>query len=75
MKMVSLLSLKIGESCEIAYINKECSSCKRLSELGLVRGLKIRMIKNDVGPIIISINCNKLAIGRCLSNNIYVKCI
>lgn len=75
MKITTLASLKEGESCEILYINKECSSCKRLMELGLIKGLKVKMVKNDRGPIIININGNKIAIGRCLSNRIDVKCI
>ena len=45
---------------------------KRLYELGLNKGAKFKILKNDVGPIILSLSGNKLALGRGLANKISV---
>ncbi len=53
---------------------KEISGCedvkKRLYELGLRRGAKVRILKNDIGPIILSVSGFKMALGRGLASKI-----
>ena len=56
---------------------KEITGCgnirKRLSELGLRRGVQIKMLKNDYGPLIISIAGSKLALGRGIASKITIQ--
>lgn len=75
MKYVVLSYLKTGQSAIITSIDKDCSCCKRLLELGLVKGTKVTMVKNNAGPVIINVSSTKLALGKCLSNNIIVQLI
>lgn len=47
---------------------------RRLSEMGIVRGTRLSMIKNDMGgPLIISIGDGRLAIGRGMALRILVE--
>ena len=47
---------------------------QRLAELGLVRGAKIGVVKNDLGgPLIVSIGEGRLAIGRGMALKIMVE--
>jgi ferrous iron transport protein A len=75
MKNVPLSYVKTGQLARIQYIDRECQSCKRLLELGLIKGLEIKVVKNNSGPVIVQMNNNKLAIGRCLTNRIIVNLI
>ena len=56
---------------------KEIMGCgdirKRLFELGLRRGVQIKMIKNDFGPLIIGMPGNKLALGRGIASKIIIQ--
>lgn len=73
MEDIALVNLKKGQMGRV----KEILSCgqarKRLYELGLNKGAKIKVIKNDIGPIILCISGNKLAIGRGLAHKVIIK--
>lgn len=45
---------------------------QRLRSLGITRGSKVKMIKNDTGPIIIKILGSKLAVDRALAEKIII---
>mgnify|MGYP001267756193 CR=1 FL=1 len=45
----------------------------RLLELGFVKGTNLRVLKNDRGPLIISIDGVRLALGRGVANKILVE--
>lgn len=48
--------------------------CQRLLEMGLVRGVSVRVVKNDMGcPLIISVGEGRLAIGRGMALKIMVE--
>jgi ferrous iron transport protein A len=74
MESTTLLCLKPNKSCTI----KEITSCgmarRRLCELGLNKGTPVKVIKNDLGPIILNIYGHKLALGRGLAQKILVEC-
>ena len=47
---------------------------QRLTEIGLVRGTRVRVVKNDMGgPLIVSIGEGRLAIGRGMALKIMVE--
>lgn len=72
MSQAQLANLKNNETATIQEINKCGNSRKRLYELGLYKDAQIEMVKNDFGPVIISLGGCKLAIGRNLANHITV---
>jgi ferrous iron transport protein A len=58
-------------------IIKEVSGCgtaqRRLYELGLNKGTEVRMVKNDIGPVILNLYGHKLALGRGLASIIVIE--
>lgn len=72
MLTTSLTKLHSGKSCKIKKINAGMNATKRLYEMGLNTGSKIKVVKNDIGPVIVSIYGNKIAVGRGLAEKILV---
>lgn len=71
--MKSLTQLNTGEKCKIQKISAEFMATKRLYEMGLNSGAQVKVIKNDIGPIIVSLYGNKIAVGRGLAEKILVE--
>ena len=72
MKALNLTSLKKDEEGKVIEIDRCGNARKRLYELGLYKDAEIKMLKNDVGPVIISISGCKLALGRNLADHIQI---
>ncbi|NLL80796.1 MAG: ferrous iron transport protein A [Tissierellia bacterium] len=68
----TLSDLHPNQECKIHSIYGGRNVNKRLYELGLNKGAKVKVLKNDVGPIILSLSGNKLALGRGLADKISV---
>lgn len=73
MNTTQLVSLHPGDSCKVQKISAGCNATRRLYEMGLNTGTTMKIIKNDIGPIIISLCGNKIAIGRGLADKILVE--
>lgn len=73
MNKLHLIDLKEGDKAIINGIANRCKAKRRLYELGLHKGVKFEVIKNNIGPVILSVSGSKLAIGRGLANKIYVE--
>jgi ferrous iron transport protein A len=43
----------------------------RIAPMGFVAGAKIKVLKNDVGPLIVKVNNSRLALGRGQAAKIY----
>jgi ferrous iron transport protein A len=66
--------LEAGRGAVVQDLNGGRSLRQRLIELGLVRGAKIKVIKNETGgPLIISVAEGRLAIGRGMALKIMVE--
>ncbi len=68
----SLTELKKDERGKIVEIDRCGNARKRLYELGLFKNADIKMLKNDIGPVIISLSGSKLALGRNIADHIKV---
>lgn len=63
-----------GSTVLIQKIGGGRSLSQRLTEMGLVRGTSVRVIKNDVGgPLTISVGESRLALGRGMALKIMVE--
>ncbi len=69
----SLNLLKPNDSGKISNISGGCGVQKRLYELGLHKGAVLKVVKNDFGPIILSLAGHKLALGRGLASSILIE--
>ena len=72
MASTSLIQLSSGDSGKVEKIYAGWNATKRLYEMGLNTGAKFQVVKNDTGPIILSLSGNKIAIGRGLAEKIMV---
>jgi len=71
--MKSLSQLNKGENCKIQKISAGFMATKRLYEMGLNSGAQVKVVKNDIGPVIVSLYGNKIAVGRGLAEKIFVE--
>lgn len=70
-----LLAVKSGEMATIREISGGRDFKHRLLGLGLNRGTKIKVMKNDgIGPLILAIGNGRVALGRGMSAKILVDC-
>ncbi len=69
---IALTSLLKGDQAKIDHIAAGKEATKRLYEMGLNTHAMVTVIKNDFGPVLASVNGNKIAIGRGLAEKIMV---
>lgn len=65
-----LLTLKQGDAGKVKLISAGRCATVRLYEMGLNIGASLKVVKNDVGPVIVSLGGNKVAVGRGLAEKI-----
>ncbi len=70
----NLNTLGKGDGGKVSGIDAGRCATKRLYEMGFNTGAPIKIIKNDSGPIIVSLNGNKVALGRGLASKIMLEC-
>ena len=68
----SLIELNSGDNGTVKKICAGGCATKRLYEMGFNTGAKVKIIKNDAGPVIVSLSGNKIAIGRGLAQKIMI---
>lgn len=72
---IPLTSARIDELLEVDHIHSGNRAMRRLSGLGIVPGTKLR-IKSEApfrGPLLVEVRGTVLALGRGISQKIYVK--
>ncbi|NLY77683.1 MAG: ferrous iron transport protein A [Tissierellia bacterium] len=72
MEIKYLTQLNSGQNCKIKKISAGMMASKRLYEMGLNSGAEVKVVKNDIGPVIVSVHGNKIAVGRGLAEKIIV---
>ncbi len=72
MNSIPLSTFSQGEKGYIENIYGGGNVRKRLHEMGFNKGTEVRVVKNDVGPLIVSLYGSKIAIGRGMANKIMV---
>jgi ferrous iron transport protein A len=66
----NLTNLQPGERGRVSAIDAGKYATKRLYEIGFNTSAHVTVIKNDIGPVIVSINGNKVALGRGLASKV-----
>ena len=74
---LTLIKLKEGETAEIVDVRGRRIAVKKLTDLGLTRGTKIKVLTKSLfgGPVMVEIRGSRLVLGRGLASNILVKLI
>ena len=69
---IALANLHPGQEAVVKEIAAGTYATKRLYEMGFNTGANIKVVKNDRGPIIVSLSGNKIALGRGLAEKVMV---
>jgi ferrous iron transport protein A len=65
--------LQTGRDAVVSDLAGGRSLRQRLTDMGVVRGTRVKVVKNDMGgPLIISIGEGRLAVGRGMALRIMV---
>ena len=67
-----LSSIPAGHTVQMARSDAGRRLKHRLTELGLTPGVKVTIIQNNGGPILISVRDSRIAIGREMAKKIQV---
>jgi ferrous iron transport protein A len=70
---IPLAFAKEGEEYEIVGINGGGGIRRRLEEMGIFPGRKIKLISNSAGPLMLGIGDNRIAVGRGIAFKIIVR--
>ncbi|HZK18012.1 MAG TPA: FeoA family protein [Clostridia bacterium] len=65
-----LLTLNQGDTGRVKLIDAGRCAAKRLYEMGFAIGTPVKVIKNDAGPVIVSLAGNKIALGRGIAEKV-----
>lgn len=68
--------LRTGRDAVVSDLAGGRSLRQRLTDMGVVRGTRLKVVKNDMGgPLIISIGEGRLAVGRGMALRIMVEVV
>ncbi|HHY09814.1 MAG TPA: ferrous iron transport protein A [Firmicutes bacterium] len=72
MEYLSLTHLRPGEKGRVARIAAGAYATKRLYEMGFNSGASVQVVKNDLGPLVVLLSGNKIALGRGLAEKMVI---
>ena len=72
-ELLSLAFLPPGRKAKVREIVGGYCLRSRLLELGFVKGTNLCVLKNDRGPLIVSIDGMRLALGRGVASKILIE--
>ena len=73
MNSSSLLTFCQGDVGKVKLIDAGRHATRRLYEMGFSIGAPVKIVKNDGGPVIVSLSGNKVALGRGLASKIMLE--
>jgi len=68
-----LISLREGEEGIIQLVSGGAGLIGRLASLGITSGVKVRIVRNIGGPLLVTTNGTRIAIGRGQAQKIGVR--
>jgi len=71
-KTYSLAESTVNSIVQVKKITAGQKARRFLADLGVLEGVKLRIMKNDVGPILIEVKATRVAIGRGIAQKIEV---
>lgn len=72
-KLLTLALLSSGRKGVVREIVGGYGLRRRLIELGFTKGASLRVLKNDAGPVIVSLDEMRIALGRGVADKILIE--
>jgi len=72
-RVMRLAELMPGQAGRVVYLTGGYGFMRRLTDMGLTPGVLVRVLKNDVGPIVVEVRGIRLALGRGVASRILVE--
>jgi len=67
-----LVDLHVNGIIVISHIHAGSKAHRFLADIGIHEGEKVRVVKNDSGPVIVEVKGTRVAIGRGLAGKIEI---
>ena len=61
-----------GSEVTVARVTGGCESSRRLSELRLVPGVKVNVVQNGGGPLLLKVGDSRFALGQGMALKVFV---
>ncbi|MHA2358482.1 MAG: FeoA family protein [Candidatus Heimdallarchaeaceae archaeon] len=74
-ELPSLLEIGENEIVEVRFILAGEKAHRFLADLGIHETENLRIVKNDIGPIIVEVKSTRVALGRGIASKIKVQVI
>jgi Fe2+ transport system protein FeoA len=71
--IISLVLLKEGEEGIIHSVSGGLGLIGRLASMGITSGMRVKVLRNIRGPLIVTTNGTRIAIGRGQANKIGIR--
>lgn len=71
--IMSLNEVKAGDRVQVVEIDGGRKATNRLMELGIMEGVKIDVVNNGGGPLILKVGNSKFALGQGIAMKIKVQ--
>jgi Fe2+ transport system protein FeoA len=69
---ISLCDAPIGQLVELTGIHGGSKFHRRLVELGLTPGVRLKVMQDSGGPLIIAVRDSRIALGRGMAQKLFV---
>lgn len=73
--IISLCDAPIGQPVELTGIEGGKKFHRRLVELGLTPGVRLKVMQDSGGPLIIAVRDSRIALGRGMAEKLFVSII
>ncbi len=70
--MCPITVMSEGTEVTVARVAGGGESSRRLSELGLIPGAKVRIVQNGGGPLLLKVGDSRFAIGQGMAHKVFV---
>jgi Fe2+ transport system protein FeoA len=71
-EMIPLRMAAVGEEVELAAVRAGWGLQRRLADLGLIPGVRIKLVSGRSGPVVIEVKGSRLALGAGVAHTIMV---
>lgn len=74
-QLIPLAMVSAGYVAKIVTVNAGKGAIQRLMELGLTPGVEVKVLKNDIGPLLLQVRGITVALGKGIAMKVLVEIV